>query len=237
MDLKNKHILIIGASSGMGGSMIEYFEKKGAILTLTSTSLSNLSAHKHSKIALDVCADETINNLGLIQPVDGIVYTPGIVKLYPVKYINQKHIDEIRVPIYDGALKCISFLLQKKKILKNASIVFISSISSSFPYKGGAIYTSSKAALETYSKVLALELASSGIRSNCIKAGLVDTKILEETKNNMPKEVYDNHIKQYPLGLGEPVDVAKATAFLLSNDSKWITGTEITLDGGLTAGA
>jgi NAD(P)-dependent dehydrogenase (short-subunit alcohol dehydrogenase family) len=237
MNLKGKHILIIGASSGIGISMISYLESQGAELTLTSTNLDKLQDFNHPKIELDVFHEDSIELLNDVNPLDGVVYTPGIVKLSPVKYINQKHLNEVRIPIFDGAVKCMSFLIQKKKLKKGSSLVFISSISSSFPYKGGAVYTSSKAALETYSKVLAIELAAGGIRSNCIKAGLVATKILEETKANMPDEVFDNHVAQYPLGIGEAIDVAKSVGFLLSDDSKWITGTEIVLDGGLTAGA
>jgi NAD(P)-dependent dehydrogenase (short-subunit alcohol dehydrogenase family) len=237
MNLKGKHILIIGASSGIGISMVSYLESQGAELTLTSTNLDKLQDFNHPKIELDVFLEDSIKLLDDVKPLDGVVYTPGIVKLSPVKYINQKHLDEVRIPIFDGAVKCMSFLIQKKKLKKGSSLVFTSSISSSFPYKGGAVYTSSKAALETYSKVLAIELAADGIRSNCIKAGLVATKILEETKANMPDEVFDNHVDQYPLGIGETIDVAKAVGFLLSDDSKWITGTEIVLDGGLTAGA
>ena len=115
--------------------------------------------------------------------------------------------------------------------------MFISSISSSFPYKGGAVYTAFKAALETYSKVVALEYAHKNIRSNCIKAALVNTRVLEETVNSLPEELLENHKKKYLLGFGEPEDVANAALFLLSEASRWVTGTNLILDGGLTAGA
>lgn len=239
MNLDGKHILIVGASSGIGMEMVEMFSKQGAKLTLTTRNKEKLEELKqHAIVEVDVNNVEDMRAvIAGIDSVDGIVYNPGVVKLFPVKFINEKHLSEVRTPIFDGAVHLMSALLKKKKINNGASIVFISSISSKFPYKGGAIYTSSKAALETYSKTLALELADRKIRSNCIKAGLVATKILKDTQDDMPDELYENHIKRYPLGIGHPEDVASASAFLLSDFSKWITGTEIVLDGGLTAGA
>jgi predicted outer membrane repeat protein len=241
--LEGKHILIVGASSGIGSELAKLCFKKGAMLTLTSRDINklkdDLGLTKNVKyLELDV-ADEGQMKVIVegLENVDGVVYLPGIVKLYPAQFINKKHIDLVRIPIFDGAVYLISSLLRAKKINNNSSLVFTSSISSSYPYKGGAIYTSSKAALETYSKTLSIELASKKIRSNCVKAGLVETKIMEDTRENVEKEIYDYHIKKYPLGVGEPIDVANAIFFLLSSASKWITGTEITLDGGLTAGA
>lgn len=242
--LQNKHILIVGASSGIGLEAAKQCSYFGARLTLTTRNVIDLEKKVRGLklknieiIELDVNNNELIKILSeKIEGIDGLVYTPGIVKLYPAQFLNNENINALRVPIFDGAVYVISNLIRQKKIRNKSSLIFISSISSSFPYKGGAIYTSSKAALETYSKSLAIELASKGIRSNCIKAGLVNTKILHETKQNVDKEIYDLHTKKYPLGVGEPIDVANSIVFLLSDASKWITGTEIILDGGLTAG-
>jgi len=242
--LKNKHILIVGASSGIGMEITKQCAFLGAKLTITTRDIEGLKLklkninNEVDYITYDVFEDGDLNQIiKNIEPIDGFVYTPGVVNLFPAQFINKKHIDEVRIPIFDGAVLLISSLLRLKKINNNASLTFISSISSTFPYKGGAIYTSSKAALETYSKTLALELAPKKIRVNCIKAGLVETKILEDTKNNMDENIYEKHTEKYPLGLGKPEDIANAIIFLLSDASKWITGTEIILDGGLTAGA
>jgi len=240
MNFNGKHILVIGATSGIGKSIVGMLMGYGAKLTLTTRDLSKIPKEWNGLeiIQLDVNDEKSMHELvGSILAVDGVVYTPGIVKLFPTSYINQKQLDLVRKPLFDGAVLLLSKLLKAKRIANGASIVFVSSISSGFPYKGGAIYTSSKAALEAYSKVLALELAVKRIRSNCVKAGLVLTKILEETKDNLPEDVYKKHTDKYPLGIGSAEDVANAILFLLSEKSKWITGTEIILDGGLTAGA
>ncbi len=243
--IENKRILIVGASSGIGVELTKECHKNGAQLILTSRNCDVLKTQLPKNIQneaifidLDITDNKQISELcKKIENIDGFVYTPGLVKLFPVQFIDENHLNSVRVPIFDGAVFLMTALLRNKKINNNASLVFISSISSSFPYKGGAVYTSSKAALEAYSKTLALELSSKKIRSNCIKAALVETKILEETRENLDKEIYDHHIKKYPLGLGKPIDVANAILFLLSDASIWITGTEIILDGGLTAGA
>ena len=120
-----------------------------------------------------------------------------------------------------------------KKIAKNASFVFLSSISVKHPYMGGALYTSSKAALESFSKTLALEYAKIGIRSNCVAPALVQTEIVQTTKESYNKEDWQSIVDQYPLGIGNPIDVANMIAFLLSEASSWITGNTIPMDGGL----
>lgn len=237
MRLKDKHILIVGATSGIGRSMVEVFEKEGAHLTLTTTDMKK-SWGDYNWLILDVTKeDEIVSVVQSIENLDGVVYLPGIVKLFPVAYLSVAELNKVREVIFDGAVSLTNVLLRRKKVNKGASFVFMSSISSNFPYKGGAAYTSSKAALEIYSRTIALELSHKNIRSNSIKAGLVETPILDQTREDIPEDIFNEHKEKYPLGFGQPIDVANAALFLLSDESKWITGTEIILDGGLTAGA
>ena len=126
-----------------------------------------------------------------------------------------------------------SELLQAKKMNDGASFVFVSSISSQHPYTGGAVYSSSKAALESFSKTLAIEVASKKMRSNVLLPALVKTQMLEETRQAVSEEDFIAYEKQYPLGFGEPEDIANAVCFLLSKEAKWITGSELKMDGGL----
>ena len=134
---------------------------------------------------------------------------------------------------FDSACLLTSKLMQLKKINTSASFVFISSISAQHPYKGGSLYAASKAALESFSRSIALEFSSKGVRSNCISAALVETEMFEKTKNALSETELLGILSSYPLGIGKPMDVAHASAFLLSNQSSWMTGTTITLDGGL----
>jgi NAD(P)-dependent dehydrogenase (short-subunit alcohol dehydrogenase family) len=115
-------------------------------------------------------------------------------------------------------------------------LVFISSISTKHPYFGGSLYVGSKAALEAYAHTLALELAPNKSRVNLVSPGLVKTKILEETINASGTDGVNEYEKQYPLGFGEPKDIADMIVFLLSEKTKWITGQNIEMEGGLTLG-
>jgi NAD(P)-dependent dehydrogenase (short-subunit alcohol dehydrogenase family) len=125
-------------------------------------------------------------------------------------------------------------LIKKKLLNKKASLVFISSISSKLGISGTAMYASSKAALSAFSKVLASELASQGIRSNSICPGIVKTPMSEKANEVTSEEDIEKGASAYPLGYGEPADVAGLVMYLLSDVSKWMTGSDIIIDGGLT---
>jgi NAD(P)-dependent dehydrogenase (short-subunit alcohol dehydrogenase family) len=132
---------------------------------------------------------------------------------------------------FNAPVLITSTLLKRKKINKNSSIVFVSSVTTQRPYFGGSLYVSAKAALEGFSKVLSLELASKGIRSNCILPGFVKTNMIDKSAALVSKEVMDRIEKQQLLGAGEPNDVAQTIIYLLSDESKWITGTNLLLGG------
>ena len=152
----------------------------------------------------------------------------------PVKFIKRKHIDELMSINLNAQILLTSSLFRNKKINPKASLVYISSISSKHPYFGGSLYVSSKAAIEAFSRSVALEYASKKIRANVVAPGLVKTRIFEATLNASQKEEVEKYEKQYPLGFGEPEDVSEMICFLLSEKSKWITGQTFFMDGGLT---
>ncbi len=238
--LNGKNILITGASSGIGKQAAIQASEMGATIIACGRNENELNELKKiigSKCNLftgDLTNSNNITKLvSEIEKIDGLVHSAGIVSPVPAKFIAQKHIDEIFQINFNAPVLLTSALLQKNKINANSSIVFISSISTEHPYFGGSLYVSSKAAIEAYSRNLALELSSKKIRANVLQPALVKTKIFEETIKASTQEEIDNYEKQYPLGFGEPEDVANAITFLLSDKSKWITGTCIKMDGGL----
>jgi NAD(P)-dependent dehydrogenase (short-subunit alcohol dehydrogenase family) len=131
-------------------------------------------------------------------------------------------------------LVLFSELLKRKKINRQSSVVFISSISAIRGAKGNGLYAITKAALDSICKVYANELSSKLIRINTIQPGMVETDMAFKTENLLSKEVMDIDRSKYPFGYGEVKDVALPVVFLLSNASKWITGQSITIDGGRT---
>jgi NAD(P)-dependent dehydrogenase (short-subunit alcohol dehydrogenase family) len=234
--LENKTILITGASGGIGSACTQQVLAMGGKVIGTSRSAPKnqdnfqfIEADLRDADSIERIVKETGN-------IDGIIHAAGMVKPLPVKFIKGADVKEMFQVNYEGPVLLTNDLLKAKKLQRGSSIVFISSISCTFAYKGGALYTGSKAALNAFSKVLALELAHQKIRSNCILAAMVRTTIYEQAEKAIGSDLMNEHAKAYPLGIGDPTDIANACCFLLSDASRWISGTELVMDGGLTAG-
>lgn len=239
--LNDKHILITGASSGIGRAVaIECSKMRASVIILgrnksrLAETFSQLSGENHHSITLDLNDTSRLSNLlSSLESIEGLVHCAGFVKTCPAKFINKEDYNEIFDTNLLAPMMLNKLLLEKKKISKGSSIVFISSIEGNVvATKGNAIYSASKGALSAYAKVLALELFKRRIRVNCILPAMVKTEMLE----SISVEEVDLAIeeKRYPLGYGEPKDVAWAVVYLLSDASRWVTGSNLILDGGLT---
>ncbi len=239
--LENKTILVTGASSGIGRQVAISASEMGATLILNGrnevelkNTLSQLKGNGHKIFIADLLKQEERDELTRTIPsLDGMVHCAGIVKPFPIKFLDQQKLEETMKLNYESPVLMTSGFLKQKKINKDASLIFLSSVSGQHPHKGGATYAGSKAALESFVKVLALELYVQGIRANCISPGMVKTAMYDQAEIEMSKEDMDKHVSKYPLGVGLPTDVAHTAIFLLSPAARWITGINITLDGGL----
>ena len=240
INLKGKTILVTGASAGIGAAVAKLCSDLGAKVCITGRNMDRLSeVSKQLSIEseffqADLTLEKDIDDLvKALSCIDGLVHCAGIIEPFPIKFIQSKHIKSMFTINFDSACLLTSKLMKLKKINSSASFVFISSISAQHPYKCGSLYAASKAALESFSRSIAIEFASKGVRSNCISAALVETEMFEKTKNALSETELLGILSSYPLGIGKPMDVAHASAFLLSNQSSWMTGTTMTLDGGL----
>ena len=239
--LKNKTILVTGASSGIGQSVAVECSKMGACLAITgrnserlSKTFSMLEGSGHQQISADLTQESELEQLVEQLPVlQGFVYSAGINKRLPVKFINKGDFDEVMQTNFYASSFLTRLLLKKKKIDKRASLVFISSIAAFSADMGNAMYSASKGALNSFARVMALELAPQQIRVNCIQPGVVDTNIL--LSGDITREQFVEEEKRYPLGrFGQPEDIAYATIYLLSDAASWTTGSALTIDGGIT---
>ncbi|MDQ3112046.1 MAG: SDR family oxidoreductase [Bacteroidota bacterium] len=243
--LNDKKILVTGASSGIGRQVAVSAAQMGASIILSGRNekelketLGQLPGNNHSIITADLLVQSEREKLAKEMPgVDGIVHCAGIVKPFPAKFIDQQKLDETLNINFEAPVLMMAAILKQKKINRDASLVFLSSISGQHPHKGGAIYAGSKAAIEAYVKVLALELYPQGIRANYISPAMVKTPMYDKASEEMSHEEMEKHVSKYPLGAGLPEDVANTVVFLLSPASRWVTGINIILDGGYLLGA
>jgi NAD(P)-dependent dehydrogenase (short-subunit alcohol dehydrogenase family) len=238
IDLTNKRILVTGATGGIGIEIVSTCLSLGAKVYAIGRNIERLDEYRTNNnltiLKCDLLVFDEVNELlTKLESLDGVVHCAGKIYPYPIKYIKQKHFNEVFTINTESIITLTSQLFQHKLIAKKASLVFISSISVNHPYMGGSLYVSSKAAIEAFSKSVALEFANEQVRSNCISPALVQTDIYEQTKSAYSTDQWDQILSQYPLGIGKPADVANLSVFLLSDLSSWITGTTIPMDGGL----
>ncbi|MCV9926875.1 SDR family oxidoreductase [Flavobacterium sp. LS1R49] len=240
--LKDKNILVTGASSGIGRQIAIMASELGATVTIVGRNMerlgetiSLLTGTGHKMYSIDLSVSSDIDQLITESlPYDGVVFNAGIVEYLPVKFLNDNKISSVFVTNFDSNVILSQKLIKKKLLNKKGSLVFVSSISSKLGVPGTAMYAASKAALSSFSKVLASELASQGIRSNSVCPGIIRTAMTEQASDVVSQEELKKAESEYPLGYGEPSDVGGLIMYLLSDMSKWMTGSDLIIDGGFT---
>ena len=239
--LEGKTILVTGASSGIGAETSVECSRLGATVILTGRDQGRLQevlsrldtsfSQKHQFIIADLSSEEEIIALaGKIDHVDGLVNNAGVNRVKPVSFIKADDLDFIfRNNTYSGVL-LTKLLVKNKKLRKNSSIVFTSSVSSFFNAPGRALYAGSKAAMTSFMRSFAVELADKSIRANAVHPGMIETKLSQEnlTEEDRAKDMAEYPLKRY----GKPEEVAWAIIYLLSDASAWVTGTSLIIDGG-----
>jgi NAD(P)-dependent dehydrogenase (short-subunit alcohol dehydrogenase family) len=237
--LKDKSVLVTGASSGIGRSIAVQCSKSGANVTITgrdqarlNETLGMMDAGSHEVIVADLTKKDDLKKL-VAKPYNGVVFNAGVVEYLPIKFLTEEKIRAVFDTNFNSSVLLCQQLLKNKMVAKQGSLVFISSVSSKLGVVGTAMYASSKAAIQTFSKVVASEVASQGIRSNTISPGVVVTAMTEQAKSVAGGDNMKEGEKAYPLGYGNTNDVASSVVFLLSDASRWMTGSDLLLDGGL----
>lgn len=238
--INGKTIFITGASSGIGESIAIECSKLGANVIISgrnSERLNNtfklLKCINKQQVDGDLTNNDDIDKIvSLIPNLDGLVLNAGILKTIPVKNISSLAIEEVFSTNIISSIHLIQKLLKYKKINKGASIVFISSISSFSVKIGNSLYSATKGAINSFMRVLALELANQKINVNSIQPGFIKTRALDS--GIITDEQLERHFKIYPLGIGKPSDIAYACIYLLSDAAEWVTGSVFTIDGGVT---
>jgi len=247
--LEGKCIWISGASSGIGRACAIKASQLGAFVVLTARSEERLNetreALKDPKkafvVPIELRETATMNSVveNVIQKtgaVHGVVNAAGISTTLPFRNITEAKLDEF----FEVNVK--ASLLLTKQLCKAAhfstaggSIVFLTSVMAHAGDSGKVLYSMSKGALLAAARSLAVELAPRKIRVNCVSPGVVETPMTQNAVYNRDDESRARILAMHPLGPGSPEDVANACAFLLSDASRWVTGTQLMIDGGYTA--
>jgi 3-oxoacyl-[acyl-carrier protein] reductase len=240
-NLKDKNIIVTGASGGIGNSIVKKLNESGANILASGTRVEKLEELKKNfenikilkfDISQSDKIEEFIENatIELGGSLDGIVNNAGITQ---DNLAIRMSLDEWQKVININLTS--TFLMSKfaiKKMLKNKSgkIVNITSVVGHTGNLGQANYTASKAGIVAMSKSLAIEYAKKNININCISPGFIKTAMTDKIDDKF-KEVIVSKIPS--ARLGEPDDIANAVLFLSSNQSDYINGETIHVNGGM----
>lgn len=240
--LKSKNVLVTGASSGIGKATAIECSKMGATVIITGRNqqrledtYNQLEGENHLMVSSDLNNEEGIETLlSQLPVVDGIVHCAGLTKNVPFQFATKGNFDEVLNVNFYAPSEITRRALKEKKIAKNGSIVFISSVSGVFcSAVASTIYSASKGAVNGLVKGMALDLAPKGIRVNCINPGVIETNIFDF--GAITTDQLEEDKKRYPLKrFGKPHEVAYAVIYLLSDASNWVTGSNLLIDGGFT---
>ncbi len=237
--LQNKTILITGASSGIGRATAIECSRLGAKVILTARNeqrlaetMAALEGNGHIVIVADITKSEDVVALVKQLPqIDGFVCNAGITKRKPINFIKEEELHEIFETNTFSAFMLTKAIMKAKKMNKNGSVVFLSSKAAVQNTPGNSMYAASKAAIISFSRACALEYAGSGIRSNAVLPGMVETPLT--TKGMLSAEDIERDKQRYMLRrYGKPEEIAWSIIYLLSDASTWITSSCVVIDGG-----
>lgn len=241
--LQGKTVLVTGASSGIGRAIAIESSKMGASLVITGRNKGRLNetymaleGKGHNQLLADLTDCTQIEGLvSELPPLDGCVHNAGISITLMTQFITIDPLSTIMNTNVFAPILLTRTLLKSKKLKKASSIVFISSISGIYTASpGNAIYSASKGAIHGFVKNSAIDLAPKGIRVNSVNPGIINTPMSDGTAE-ITVEQFQADMNKYPLKrFGEPEEVAYAVIYLLSDATKWVTGSSLVIDGGIT---
>ena len=243
--LNKKNILVTGASRGIGKGIVKLFAEHGANIAFTYHSSDSKAEILENQLAKNGCkvkkyksdasdfdsAEKLINNVLLeFGSIDVLVNNAGITKDGLLMRMTEKDFDDVMTTNMKSVFNMTKSVLRPMLKKRTGSIINISSVVGIKGNAGQANYSASKAAINGFTKSIALEIGSRNIRCNCIAPGFIET----EMTASLPENTVQEWRNQIPLKRGGlPEDVANATVFLASDMSTYITGQVINVCGGM----
>ncbi len=242
--LAGKTVLVTGASSGIGRATAIECAKMGAKVVITGRNAEALQAvydelegDGHQQVIAELTLQEDLDRLiNSVSALDGVVLCAGKGMTIPFLFGTPERYKEIFEINFFSTVEVLRRLVKCKKVQKNASVVFVSSVGGCKIFvNANGVYGTSKAALSAAMKYCARELAPKKVRVNAVLPGMVNTKLIKSESFSDADVQADMQL--YPLKrYGEPEEIAHAIIYLLSNAAAWVTGHELVIDGGVSIG-
>lgn len=229
----SKNIVVVGGSHGIGLATVEALAAEGHHITVISRTEGGLASHLVANHILMDITEEEIDESALPEQIDGLVYCPGSIELKPFRSLKLDQFrKDMEINVF-GAIKSIKACLKGMKRSEHLpSVVLFSTVAVKVGMPFHASIASAKGAVEGLVKSLAAEMAPK-IRVNAIAPSLTNTPLAEKLLSSPERKEASN--QRHPLKrFGEAEDIAAATAFLISDQSSWVTGQILGVDGGMS---
>jgi NAD(P)-dependent dehydrogenase (short-subunit alcohol dehydrogenase family) len=247
--LTDKNIIITGASSGIGRiCAVSCSQQYGKVILLSRNQVrleETLSMmkdkEKHGIYSIDITDYDKIEGIiaeivSRYGKINGIINCAGISTTIPLNAVSPQKMEHFFQTNVIGAINLTKHVVKSSNFSEmGGSVIFISSVMGVAGENGKVLYSMTKGAIISAVKSLAIEFASRKIRVNCISPGVVNSPMSENAIYSRNQEALNRIKSLHPLGLGQPEDVANACVFLLSDAARWITGTNLIVDGGYLA--
>jgi NAD(P)-dependent dehydrogenase (short-subunit alcohol dehydrogenase family) len=245
MSLTNKVVVVTGAGQGIGEGIALEFAEKGARVVVSDVNMDGVSKTVEKiksaggdclGVKADVSSSRDVKAMikkavDHYSSLDVLVNNAGIVKPGPLESLSEEDWDMALNVNLKGAFLCSQQAAQVMIANRRGAIVNITSISAHEPYPGGGAYSPSKAAILMLTKQCAVEWAPYNIRVNAVSPGLIATPLTAKAYED--EEIKKGRKNMVPMGrIGRPKDIATVVALLASDETDYVTGVVIPVDGG-----
>ena len=242
-NLNNKKVFITGGSRGIGAGTAQVLAQLGARIAISYTAneasahkiLESLSGEGHISVKMDVCDKASVEEafkkvIEGLGGLTGLVNNAGITKDQLLLRMSEADFSSVLQTNLTGTFLCSKAALKTMMKAREGSIVNITSVIGQMGNAGQANYAASKAGIEAFSKSMAKEMGSRNVRVNCVAPGFIVTDMTEQMDEKQKAALLEGTPLQR---LGQVEDVAYAVAYLLSDESNFITGQTLSVNGGL----